>query len=592
MSKAQTETAVIYCRQSFTNDKDSQSIADQQKKATEYAKQHKIKILGTAFIDENTASELYPNTDDCRHIAERDKTFKEWLKEQKRFERFVIRNRIPYKEQLGRCFDFIAENKPTYLIVWSFERLGRSESSSCLQPCITDFLKHHNVKLIETKNGTITDYNNSNDQLLALIKSHIEYEGLKTKKRSSMNVIANRIKDSRAVSNAYGVVTDRRNKEIKFNAEKAEVIRYIYNAIISGKSYAEILFNLNTIYEKQKTKGAKCFYESSIYHIASNPIYCGMMKYMENGSIHLKPAVNIPEPIISVDLFYAVQKNMELRKNRCGKAHYNTSNTERKVLPLSGLLYCGNCGSRLTVIYDKGKTCYRCHKYDIMHRPQCKESRIRVDFADRRSGLYDVVKKLFVISFITEMRSKYDVDQKNAEAAEMQTEIENEKQKITAIFAQLKTEKSLDFLREELSQWSAEISSKDEKLKKIQEKNRVDQNRLEQEVNELYNRIENNEELEEGLFFNLARKTLKKVIVYADKIHIILMDDNEFELPRLMGSHKSKYLPISQVKVAKIHGNGEHMIDWVKRFHLTYGIGKKHTTLVSTEKYIITLLHD
>ena len=105
MSKAQTETAVIYCRQSFTNDKDSQSIADQQKKATEYAKQHKIKILGTAFIDENTASELYPNTEDCRHIAERDKTFKEWLKEQKRFERFVIRNRIPYKEQLGRCLD-------------------------------------------------------------------------------------------------------------------------------------------------------------------------------------------------------------------------------------------------------------------------------------------------------------------------------------------------------------------------------------------------------------------------------------------------------------------------------------------------------
>ena len=73
---------------------------------------------------------------------------------------------------------------------------------------------------------------------------------------------------------------------------------------------------------------------------------------------------------------------------------------------------------------------------------------------------------------------------------------------------------------------------------------------------------------------------------------IILMDDNEFELPRLMGSHKSKYLPISQVKVAKIQGNGEHMIDWVKRFHLTYGIGKKHTTLISTEKYVITLLHD
>ena len=90
----------------------------------------------------------------------------------------------------------------------------------------------------------------------------------------------------------------------------------------------------------------------------------------------------------------------------------------------------------------------------------------------------------------------------------------------------------------------------------------------------------------------MARKTLKKVIIYADRIHIILMDGNEFELPRLMGAHRSKYLPNSSVKVSKIRGNGDNMIDWVKRFHLTYGSGKKHRTLIDNNKYVITLHYD
>lgn len=585
------ETAVIYCRQSYTNDKDTKSIADQQKKATEYAKAHGIKVIGTAFIDENTASELYPNTEDGKRYAERDKTFQTWLTDQRRYVSFVNKKRIPYKEQLGRCFDFISLNHPTYLIVWSFERLARSEISSCLQPYITDFLKYNNTKLIETKNGSITDYNNSNDQLLSLIKAHIEYEGLKTKRRSSMNVIANRIKNSRSISNAYGVIRDRRSREIRFDSAKAEVIRYVYNSILEGKTYAEILYVMNTKFAKHRTKGAKCFYESSIYNIASNPVYCGMMRYKDGDVERIKQAVNIADPIIATDLFHKVQENVKLRKNRNGKAHYCT-NGKRKSLPLSGLLYCGYCGSRLTVIYDKGKVCYRCHKYDIMEHSQCKNARIRMAFDERKDGLYDVVQKLFVISFLNEWRSQYDVAQKTAEASRLRTEIENDRNTYIAQFQRARREHNFDFLNAEFERWDKEIKEKENRLAELQEKNRIDQHKLEEEVNELYGKIANNHKLDDGLYSNLARKTIKRILVYADRITIELSDGNSFDLPRLKGKHNSKSLPTSEVRVCKLHGNGKYIIDWHKRFHLTfYGDKRKKESklLVDNSKYSIVL---
>ena len=79
-AETEQKTAVIYCRQSFKHDKDNKSISDQIAKASEYAKSHNINILNAPFIDEDTSSELYPDTADARHIAALDRTFQEWQK--------------------------------------------------------------------------------------------------------------------------------------------------------------------------------------------------------------------------------------------------------------------------------------------------------------------------------------------------------------------------------------------------------------------------------------------------------------------------------------------------------------------------------
>ena len=144
MKNAETEqkTAVIYCRQSFKHDSDNKSIGDQIAKAYEYAKSHNIHILNAPFVDEDTSSELYPYTNEARHIAALDKTFQGWLKNQ------LTPNRKKWKYDLGKCFDFIESNKVDYLIVWSFERLLRCEISSCLYAFTVDFLKANSVLIV------------------------------------------------------------------------------------------------------------------------------------------------------------------------------------------------------------------------------------------------------------------------------------------------------------------------------------------------------------------------------------------------------------------------------------------------------------
>ena len=587
MKNAETEqkTAVIYCRQSFKHDSDNKSIGDQIAKAYEYAKSHNIHILNAPFVDEDTSSELYPYTNEARHIAALDKTFQGWLKNQ------LTPNRKKWKYDLGKCFDFIESNKVDYLIVWSFERLLRCEISSCLYAFTVDFLKANRVLLVETKDSSITNYNSSSDQLLSMIRSHVEYEGLKTKRQASMNIVKSRIDKSRSASNAYGVIKDKTTKIITFDHKKAEVIKYIFNAIYSGKTYAEILHTLNTKYFNFKTKKAKCFYESNIYHIAKNPTYVGLMPYKEDGVIKKKKAVNIPKPLINLELFNAVQKCMEERKNRIGKAHYSTTK-ERKSLPLSGLLYCGNCGSKLTVIYDKGRTFYRCHKYDILHHAKCKESRIRMHFENEYVGLYDVVQKLFLLSFIADLKTAYIIEKTNEEEQKIALEIENKSALLKDSFTVIEESGNIELFKDKVQEYTKSINALKIQLEELRASKKLDRKKLEKEVNELYEKLANGDNIPDDMYFSLTRKTLDRIIVYSDRIRIILQDKNAFELPRLNGKRQTKYLPSCEIRVQRIRGNGQYILDWRKKFHFYFKCpGNKNETkeLCKGDKYYIYL---
>lgn len=580
--------AVIYCRQSYTRDSDKLSINEQLKKAFEYAKKYNLKVVTTPFIDENTSSELYPLTDDAKIIAPRDKTFLQWFAESQRHSVQFNKKQIPYKINLGACFDFIEQNDIDYLIVWSFERLGRSEYSSCLQPFITDFLKSHNVKLIETKDESVTDYNNSNNQLLALIKSHIEYESLKTKKKSSINIIQNRIANSISASNAYGVI--KKGKNIHFNLEKVKVIQYIYEAIIMGKSYGEILHRLNTDFLHLRTDGAKQFYISSIYNIASNPTYCGLMQYNEDSIKKYKPAANIPKPIINIALFYAVQQNMQLRKehniipiNPFGK---------RKQLPLSKIIYC-SCGQKMSVGYDSRNLVYECKKSNISTEQSCGKIRIRMSLPKHKNGylgLYELLKKLFIISFIDNLHNQHYANVVCEEENRLLVQLFNHKKEMQEVFQILSQTHRLDTFKENFLKMNNYLEKLEQKLEEVRRQKSQVSKELEDQANCLLRKIIKTQQFSEEEFFNLTHKTIKKIIVFDDKINISLKDGNCFTLPRIVGKRNLKYLPNVRIVTENIHEKKTHSL-WDKKFHIIFIVKTRHNlkTLVDSPLYRISI---
>ena len=583
------ETAVIYCRQSYTRDSDKLSISEQEKKAFEYAEMHNLTIVAPPFIDENTSSELYPLTDDAKMIATRDQTFLNWLAESQRHSAQYTKQQIPYKVQLGACFDCIKSKKVDYLIVWSFERLGRSEYSSCLQPFITDFLKSNNVKLIETKDGSITDYNNSNNQLLALIKSHIEYESLKTKKKSSINVIKNRIANSISASNAYGTL--KRGKNIYFDQQKAQVIQYVFESLVEGVTYCDILHKLNSDFWHLRTTGAKKFYESSIYNIGSNPVYCGLMRYKENNLERLKEAKNIPKPIINVALFYEVQANMSKRK-------YNTVNLSgnpfgsRKHLPLSRILYC-SCGNRMSVIYDSGNLVYDCRKMAGRKNYGCQDVRIRMKIDANRIhgyGLYDIVQKLFILIVAEKMQRTYYTKFFCEEENRLLIEIFNKKEDMRGALEVLRKTHRLDIFRKSFEEMELELQELEKQLIIIREKKYEKSLEMEKNIKNVFDQIVQDRQLSQEDFFIFTHQTLKKIVVYPDKVRFELFDENSFELPRIIGLRNVKYFPIPKIKFRKRNPNEKESY-WRRKIHITFTVKSrgKEEVLLDTKNYRISI---
>ena len=105
--------------------------------------------------------------------------------------------------------------------------------------------------------------------------------------------------------------------------------------------------------------------------VLKNPLYCGMMKV--NGELHQGAF----EPLVSQDLFDAVQKVMSRR----GKRH--TKRKHEFLFP--GFLRCSSCGCAITGEVQKGFKYYRCTK----KKGFCTEKKYL-----REEKLLDQVKKI------------------------------------------------------------------------------------------------------------------------------------------------------------------------------------------------------
>lgn len=191
------------------------------------------------------------------------------------------------------------------------------------------------------------------------------------------------------------------NKRLVIDETEAAVVRRIFHEYESGQSYKSIIDGLNR--DGIRTKRGSAFGSNSLHDLLKNPKYTGQvtfggMPYRSDGSRDTHnpdttDAITFQRDdlaIIGKEQFGRVQQRMALNKH-CKSGRPQTA----RDYPLKGKVFCGDCGSAMTVARSVSKGTayyyYRCTKKDRTYDCSCPPIR-----ADK---LEDIVQQ-YVISIL------------------------------------------------------------------------------------------------------------------------------------------------------------------------------------------------
>lgn len=438
MKNKEKQSCVIYARQSSTDGQVSASVETQIENCKALAEKEGLQVIGV-FSDLNTSGKTYP--EGAEKIAENDGAFQRWFINQTGNKKF--------RAGLGSVMKLLPS--VDFIIIDEMTRLYRPFRGSYLENYINNALTDNNVSVLQVKGGKI-DLSKFDQSLITMLKNAINDEQIANQKKKSMQQLRKR-KDSGFLANgggkAFGTVYSPADGSIMIQEEFIPAINYIFDEIEKFTPYLQIIQALNKNY---KHLVSKSFYYTNIYHIVNNPIYCG---YMFNSEGFLIENKQIKNPCISFDQWQKVKNLMHSKKGKPAKAKKNW-------LPFSGLLYCGNCGSKLVSGVDKGKIYYYCMGAHYNKDASCKASRLYV------ATLYTAIKPMLIMALFASMDEAEKRAQMQAEAGAIASQMANLKAKqqgITDMY--IKGLISLEAMESTLQGIKAELSKLNEKAVKI-----------------------------------------------------------------------------------------------------------------------------
>lgn len=127
------------------------------------------------------------------------------------------------------------------------------------------------------------------------------------------------------------------NGKYQINEKESKYVQSIFSKFLAGDNAQNIATWMNE--SGERTRKGQIFKRHSISKILENPHYTGYLHYGRNREKLIK--VKITDPIITADMFEAVQSKIKVRKNA------PVSRTRESTYLLTGVLYCGECGSHL-----------------------------------------------------------------------------------------------------------------------------------------------------------------------------------------------------------------------------------------------------
>lgn len=404
-----------------------------------------------------------------------------------------------------RLIEDIEKNKINMVITKDMSRLGRDYIGT--GNLIERYFPEHNIRYIAVTDNIDTFLDTSNNDIAPFkaIMNDMYAKDISKKIKASLRA---KQKEGKFVGGRtpFGYDIDSKDKNhLVINEEQAKIVRRIYKMSLEGMSYFKIAKKLTE--EGVKTPAQYYSFEwknnynlkygkwhpKSIQDILKNRIYTGDMVQNKRSKVNykIKKVVknnpnqyiiveNTHEAIITKEVFEEVQKRLPKNVGRCEKKENHL---------LDGLLYCGDCGHRISVQprRKKDNNCYTICNY---YRTYIKDKPCTV-----HSNNYDKLEKV-ILDNLKESCKKF-LDTKKIREKVLSNTKDNDKSNII---------KKINSLANEIKQLNNNLDSiyldkinriiKEEQFNRLKQKIDNEMNFKNRKLKELNNRLNNDLDLE------------------------------------------------------------------------------------------------
>lgn len=317
------------------------------------------------------------------------------------------------------------------VITKDMSRLGRDYIGT--GELVEKFFPEHNVRYIAVTDNIDTYLDSTNNDIAPFkaIMNDFYAKDISKKIKSSLKA---KMKEGKYVGGrapfGYAKNPDNKNKLV-INEEQAIIVKRIFDMSLNGLSY----YKIADILTKEKIKTPASYYNfewcgnynsnlnkwnsKTIYDILTNRIYTGDLVQNKRNKVNYKVkkvvrnnpkdyiiVENTHEAIIEKNIFNEIQRKLPKNVGRNEKKEQNL---------LDGLLYCGDCGHRISVQARRKK--------DNKHYTMCNYYRtyMKEHLCTTHSNNYDKLEQL-ILNNLKELCLKY-LDKKKVK----ETVIENYK---------------------------------------------------------------------------------------------------------------------------------------------------------------------
>ncbi len=297
--------------------------------------------------DDNNQADIPVQRKACREFAERMGWTIVYEEQETGISGFKVSANDRDKIQLIK--EYAEQGKFDILLVFMFDRIGRRAEET---PFVVEWLVKHGIQVWSVNEGE-QKIESHVDRLTNYIRFwQADGESQKTSIRTK-TALAQMVQEGRFRGGiapygyklvGSGVLNKRKHEvyKLEIDEDEAKVVRMIYDLCIgSGYGRTKIANLLTSM--GLKTRDGKNFPEATVGRILHSKLYIGILKSGITESEIFKDL-----QIISPENFEQAQKLLAERANECNYQRTMPLNTRGQSL-LSGNVFCGHCGARLTL---------------------------------------------------------------------------------------------------------------------------------------------------------------------------------------------------------------------------------------------------